>query len=1058
MKCILADSRLEFTIFSLMLTFSSISATQSKYNLFQGTAYSGAAPRPRNKNWCAYVVHKNVTCAVLGATESFVEPELAPCPLHLPDCAQQVMYRTRFRPTYKIGYKIVTELEWRCCPGFQGPDCRELKDAPPKHTAMMGPAPHPLAGPGHTQQTQRPEPKESGLQGQQQNGDKVRQLEQDVQRLSQTVLDLQAAMTGMNENLRVDTQEDTSKMLVTLLNNMRPPNSALGGATESIHLQEHGLGQDPRVMEEVMARLNDVTDTLRSKSDVLEELQGAVSSHDGQLRLLLEAAQSPVATAPAPAPLEAFQAYVDGKFNDLRQELMEGIEIKMADLKNTCEYQITSIQEQCEGHESSYLSLAELLDSKEADLRKELQDLSLSLNGEEGQIGSLRKEVARVAEAHQALNARVDSELMHVSTVQSDDLVSQRLDDLEARFNVTEKNCEEHCVYIEGKMNRQIADEVRGLRKGMEERLNTMEDQFTTMLVEINNSTLPGIYGDTVDSIQNEVNANKYFIQGLEEKLNVLGQICSTECSTNQKSIDNIMRDLRICRNELDIMHTEVGGNTNKLKELDELVQGHLETVQESSKDTGDLQGELSSMKDDVRGLGGAIASLAESLSKYSQDLLHVNSSCGQTSADCQREAKETREFLENRLAEASTDNSQIEELKNGLVQLSSQVKEELSQCKESTEGVKKEVSNVDGRVTNVENVCGKLDAMSGSLGRIKEGLNKHVTSLWTCINSINATLRAHSSDIGGLKGSVQTFQTQLSGIAKDFQELAASTPTKQEKWRSETVSSEVRISTTSGDWKRGSKVKQEKPKPPTETKPGVPQIHIPIIIPQRTPPVTTRPRQPTTRRQTSSSRQPLSPLPPVMEVGEAGPPGTIRRTFLKLPQSDGAMTPFTGFAGAPGAGEQMVAEPFSFSAGITVLPFSGETGVIRFNKVLVNDGGHYDPHTGVFNVPADGRYLVSAVLTAQRGERVQAVLSVSNRSVQRLDSWGYRREPSPLAGSAKESCSCGGSASFSLVLNLKRGDRVGLVMTSGKLAVSESSEVLSTFSAIFLYPTPSST
>lgn len=39
-------------------------------------------------------------------------------------------YRTRFRPTYKIAFKLVTELEWRCCPGYQGPDCRELKGSP----------------------------------------------------------------------------------------------------------------------------------------------------------------------------------------------------------------------------------------------------------------------------------------------------------------------------------------------------------------------------------------------------------------------------------------------------------------------------------------------------------------------------------------------------------------------------------------------------------------------------------------------------------------------------------------------------------------------------------------------------------------------------------------------------------------------------------------------------------------------------------------------------------------------------------------------------------------
>ena len=103
-----------------------------------------------------------------------------------------------------------------------------------------------------------------------------------------------------------------------------------------------------------------------------------------------------------------------------------------------------------------------------------------------------------------------------------------------------------------------------------------------------------------------------------------------------------------------------------------------------------------------------------------------------------------------------------------------------------------------------------------------------------------------------------------------------------------------------------------------------------------------------------------------------------------------------------------------------------------------------------------EGCYLISAVLTAQRGEHVDAVLSVSNRSIQRLDTAGYRADlarPRPI----KEGrCDCGGSASLSLVLTLKRGDKLGLVMTAGKLAITESTEVLSTFSGVFLYPPPS--
>lgn len=102
---------------------------------------------------------------------------------------------------------------------------------------------------------------------------------------------------------------------------------------------------------------------------------------------------------------------------------------------------------------------------------------------------------------------------------------------------------------------------------------------------------------------------------------------------------------------------------------------------------------------------------------------------------------------------------------------------------------------------------------------------------------------------------------------------------------------------------------------------------------------------------------------------------------------------------------------------------------------------------TGIFTAPLDGRYLISGLLTARQGDRVQAVLSVSNRSVQRLQS-SLRQHGAVGSGN----CACGGSVSFSLILPLRKGDRVGLVRTEGQLATTEAREILSTFSAIFLY------
>ncbi|KTG35095.1 hypothetical protein cypCar_00048117, partial [Cyprinus carpio] len=58
-----------------------------------------------------------------------------------------------------------------------------------------------------------------------------------------------------------------------------------------------------------------------------------------------------------------------------------------------------------------------------------------------------------------------------------------------------------------------------------------------------------------------------------------------------------------------------------------------------------------------------------------------------------------------------------------------------------------------------------------------------------------------------------------------------------------------------------------------------------------------------------------------------------------------------------------------------------------------------------VFTVPIDGRYLLSAVLTAQAGETVEAFLSVSNRNIQKLST-------AAAGGRDTQDCVCGGTVS----------------------------------------------
>lgn len=1098
-------------VFTLLLNFQLTCGSPSSYDLFQGSAYTGEVHRHRNRNWCAYVVRRNVSCAVQGSVESFQEPVVAPCPAYRPDCQQQVTFQNRFRPTYKISFKTVTVLAWRCCPGYQGLDCKDFKPLPDRQT-VQGIQPYVPTNPGYpTRHTQRPERRETGHHETRHGGpDKVRILEGEVQRLSQTVLDLQSALTGLTANLRTDLQEDTKKVLVTLLNNMRPPDSATAAGTEESpavldgHQATRGGFSGDRALEKIVTRLDDINSELKSKDEALEDLRGTMTSHEGQIRVLMDASQ---AQTPAIADIDVIQTYVDGKFEKLKKELDQNVEDQMVKLQSSCDAKIKSCED---GRDQGLVRLTQLVDAKEADLRKEIRALRLDMAAADGPVRTQRqtdptkanedrsdhkdlwREIDRIAEAHRILNVRIDNELAHLSGPREDNDFSLMIEEMEARMNVTEQNAETHCFYVEEKLTRTISEEVAALRQLLEERLNNMEDQFTNMLVEMSNSSFPGMFGDAMDSIQTEVNNNKFLLQGLDDKVNAVGELCSAGCSGSgisvgalsssptTKGLEDILKDLSRYREDLDVLHTDVGANTDKLRQLEDLVGRQSVANEISAKTMGDFQKGLINLQDNVLGLASTVS---ESLSKHNQDMHQMNMTCCHAAQSGTRgPARDNWSSVVVPSSQADDTRRQVEELKNRLDTFSRQVSSELSQCKHNGRGVSDGIAAVDGRVTRLEKVCGGLDGVPDTIRVLKDGLQRHVAGVQDCVHRMNITCGNHGADIIALQNSLRGLQAQLSAMAKHvLKDITTKEP--------------------------GMTLRPERPaSSPDTTRTRVQQIHIPLIIP---PPLPSSPRQPynpgqprqpnmhtikiSPPSQPSSPRQPghttlpLVPMRPVVETGEAGPPGYSRRVTVRRGSEDQSNMPVQGFAGAPGypplqrasfkpqPGSRQVpvamkvpwnpmhqapfefpvpadgADPFAFSAGLTQQPLSGDFGFIRFNRVLVNDGGHYNPHTGILTVPLDGRYLISGLLTAKQGDRVEAVLSVSNRSVQRLQS-----SAGPVAGqhggSVGANCGCGGSVSFSLILPLRKGDRVGLVRTGGQLATTGAREILSTYSAIFLY------
>ncbi|XP_009301913.1 EMILIN-2 isoform X1 [Danio rerio] len=781
-----------------LINFPLVNGTPSRFSLFQGSPYSSSASRQRNKNWCAFVVHKNVSCAVLS-NEEVLDPQLVDCPPNQ-DCSQHLTHHIQTRPTYKIGYKQVTELEWRCCPGYQGHDCTELKNTQQKHSVHEEPYQDPPSTNTQLQSILGPEVSETHPWTQkghrnnqpgfntyhQQEIRRVQALEEEVERLTQTVLHLQATSTA-NANLRSDLQEDLTKYVLNMLGNLQQPQDVKAGELESIVFPSDL--RSPSVADELQNHIS-------TNANSIQDLQIKIQSIDGQLHRLAE-------TNVDPANECACQEYIDGKISALRDELLQGIDIKLADMKSACEYKVLSVREQCEEQENSYLSLVELLDSKEAELRQQIQDLRVQIpSGSDLDINEVQK-------------LKHNQEIMK-DTIMEQNATLAKLNNqgrlLEARVSIAEKSAEVHCINLEEKLRRERLQE----QKAFEEKINY-------------NATL--------------------------------------------QRLNSLEKHTKHLQNDLGSFALQIKSDLNQSKGVEILFQ-RLEN----------LEVDFRSTQEQVSAVNGLL---------------------------------------------------------NGL----------------------------DGRVAGIEGACGRFEPMSDSLKRIKDGLNKHVNGLWTCVRQLNTTVLAHARDLNTFKVNSQ--------LAKDAQDGIANAPTGVHK--------------------------------------GTTAVKASV----------------------EGSKSLSSQSVPAHGVNSSG-------------------TSITGYAGAPGypqipaaavnpdsvSGDSRITSFVSFSAGLTLVPFPEKIGIIRFNKVLLNDGRHYDPNTGVFTAPVDGRYLLSAVLTAEEGEGIEAFLSVSNRNIQKLFS------------AESDDCECGGSVAVSLPLHLKRGQRVGLVLTAGKLAISTSSEILSSFSAVLLYPT----
>ncbi|MEQ2275990.1 hypothetical protein XENORESO_011986, partial [Xenotaenia resolanae] len=217
----------------------------------------------------------------------------------------------------------------------------------------------------------------------------------------------------------------------------------------------------------------------------------------------------------------------------------------------------------------------------------------------------------------------------------------------------------------------------------------------------------------------------------LRKKVDSGETACSQVCSNLQEEVGRLREDVEEC----------TGQCKTNINDLKKRLDGHTFHSGKLGGDLKSIQGELANVMVTFNYINNTLKDLGWTVKTHGTTLTDLSNTNDKTISVVNDLQNELTEHIDDSKIQFGNLGREIQIIRNNYVT-------EVGECRRSRDGL-------DRRLSKLEGVCSRLDSFTDSLEKIKEGLNRHVSGLWGCVNGLNVTVTSQ----GELIDNIQNIQ-----------------------------------------------------------------------------------------------------------------------------------------------------------------------------------------------------------------------------------------------------------------------------------------------------------